>query len=198
MGPPSSWAFDRESSLRVLDDLERWRAEFGEAGPFAADEFFFMAGLEAPEADYYGGFHQTENGIGLTRIFRDWFTESSWRRCIPDTGCESAALVTTPIGRWALEGLGLEETGVGLIVCGNSLFGPGVNVCGLLPGADVAEALGGARGIERALVPAVALDDSGAFIDRVSTADVSERSGVVVEAVPVSGAALVEALWRSG
>ncbi len=196
--PPASWGFDRESSLRLLEELERWRDVFGGAGPFASDEFFFNAGLEAPEADYYGGFPQAENGIGLARIFRDWFAESSWRKYLPDTGCENTALVTTPIGSWALSGLGLEETGAGLIVCTNSLFGPGVNICGLLPGADVVRGLGGSAGIERALLPAVALDESEAFIDGLSLSEVSRMSGVRVEAVPVSGAALVEALWRSG
>jgi putative radical SAM enzyme (TIGR03279 family) len=195
--PPAGWGFDRESSLHVLEDLERWRSVFGDAGPFASDEFFFSAGLEAPEADYYCGFPQTENGIGLARIFRDWFTESSWRKCIPDNLSGGTALVTTPIGAWALAGLGLEETGVGLIVCTNSLFGPGVNVCGLLPGKDVGQALGVAAGVERALLPEVAVDGSGAFIDGVSVSEVSGMSGVRVEVVPVNGAALVEAIWRS-
>ena len=120
---------------------------------------------------------------------------SSWRLYLPGEGCEGTALVTTPIGNWALEGLGLDETGATLLLCENGLFGPGVNVCGLLPGDDVARALKGTPGISRALVPGVALDESGVFIDGVSITEVAERSGAVVEAVPVTGAALIESLW---
>ena len=53
---PERWGFGRESSLQVIETLERWRGEFGQAGPFAADEFFYMAGIAAA-------------GRGLLRLF---------------------------------------------------------------------------------------------------------------------------------
>lgn len=194
---PEEYAFDRESALDILARLERWSAAFGEAGPFAADEFFFLAGREVPGAGYYGRFPQTENGIGLARLFRDGFHESAWRLYLPEGGCEGTSIVSTPMGAWALDDLGLEETGVRLTVCENTLFGPKVDVCGLIPGEDAARALSEQGGVERALVPEVALGTDGSFIDGVTTEELARRTGVAVKVVPCNGGSLIEALWRS-
>lgn len=193
--PPPSWGYDTDSAISVIEQIERWRPTLGNAGPFAADEFFFLAGLEAPAADYYGPFPQTENGIGLARLFRDWFREASWRRYLP-SGCEGTAIITAPMGRWALDGLGLDETGACIVTCGNSLFGDRVNVCGLMPGSSVVETLLGSR-FDRALVPGVALDERGRFIDGMSVSEVGESCGVSLENVAVNGAEVVKALWNA-
>lgn len=199
---PREWGFDRDSARETIEQLDSWRGTFGDAGPFASDEFFFMAGLDAPPAQYYSDFAQTENGIGLARLFRDNFTESAWRLLLPE-GLASTAVVTTPIGAWALSGLGLDCTGARLLVCINTLFGPGVNVCGLLPGRDILRELerarepGGRNGIRQALVPAVAVDDNGDFIDGMSVEELAEESGARITVVPVAGSGLVRALWEA-
>lgn len=191
---PDEWAFDRDSARETVERLEGWRERFGDAGPFAADEFFFLAGMPVPGAEYYGDFPQTENGIGLARLFRDNFTESAWKLWLP-TGRETTAVVTTPIGAWALDDLGIEATGARMLVCGNTLFGPRVNVCGLLPGHDILRELERHDGIRHALAPSVAVDGEGEFIDRMSVRELSAASGVRIEVVPVTGAALIQALW---
>ena len=193
---PSHYSFGPGSASEVLDILDRWHQEFGDAGPFAADEFFYLAGLPAPEMDYYAEFAQTENGIGLARLFRDSFSKASDRMDLPN-GCEGTALVTTPIGEWALSGLGIETTGARMLVCENSLFGPRVNVCGLLPGADVTRALRSANGLGRALVPDIAIDGGGAFIDGITLETVARDTGIDIESVACEGNALVDALWNS-
>ena len=193
---PSHYGFGPGSAAEVLDILNNWRREFGDAGPFAADEFFYLAGLPAPEMDYYAEFAQTENGIGLARLFRDSFGKAAERMDLP-SGCEETALVTTPIGEWALSGLGIEATGARMLVCENSLFGPRVNVCGLLPGADVARALLSASGIEHALVPDIAIDGGGAFVDGITLETVARDTGIDIQSVACDGNALVGALWKS-
>lgn len=193
---PAAYGFDSGSAATVLAQLERWRPEFGDAGPFAADEFFFLAGMEAPPAAYYSGFQQTENGIGLARLFRDAFTVTAERSGMP-SGCHGTVIVTTSIGSWTLEGLGIEDTGAGLLVCDNTLFGADVNVCGLLPGRDVVRALAETEGVRRALVPDVALDADGAFIDGVTVNEVAGETCIDIITVANEGAALLRALWDS-
>ena len=189
------YGYDGHSSAEVIEQLERWRPAFGEAGPFAADEFFFMAGMQPPDAGYYGDYEQLENGIGIARLFRDSFEAASGGP-LPSGACEGAALVTTPIGAWALEPLGIAEAGARLVICENTLFGDKVNVCGLLPGKDAKRGLSRTAGISLALVPAKALDSEDHFIDGMSLVSLGEAAGVAVEAVECEGAALAQALKR--
>lgn len=185
--------FDRDAALRVLEQLERWRASLGALGPFAADEFFFLAGLDVPACDYYLGFPQLENGIGLTRYFRDSFEGALSGGGARPAGGNTVGVVTTPMGAWALSQLVLADLGAEMVVCENSLFGRYVTVLGLLPGGDIARALGGTR-LERALVSDVALDARGEFMDGMTPAEVSRMTGTVMECVPNDGTALYHAL----
>ncbi|MFH1149927.1 MAG: DUF512 domain-containing protein [Actinomycetota bacterium] len=184
--------FDAGTAASVLEQLEGWRPSFGAAGPYPADEFFYLAGREVPAREYYFSLPQLENGIGLTRKFRDGFV-SARDRGAPPAGCASTAVVTGPMGAWALSPLGIEEMGAETLVCPNTLFGPLVTVAGLLPGADVLAGLENG-GFERALVSEVCLDAYGGFIDGMSVEEVSRRAGTRIECVENEGGALFEAL----
>jgi putative radical SAM enzyme (TIGR03279 family) len=191
----AKYGYDAASAGEVLDQVGAWRERFGHSKPCAADELFFLAGLEPPDAGYYDGFPQLENGIGLARLFRDEFL-SRQEGAFARGSLEGTALVTTPTGRWALGPLGIAEAGAKLVEVPNGLFGVNVNVCGLLPGASVAEALRGVEGIDSVLLPSVALDSERRFIDGMTIEQASDRSGVRIVAVESSGASLAEELKR--
>jgi putative radical SAM enzyme (TIGR03279 family) len=192
---PTDWGFDNGSAVEILELLASWSEGLQGVGPFAADEFFYLAGRKPPRSSYYYDFPQLENGIGLTRRFRDEFYLASGR--IPQGGLEHTAIVTTPMGAWALEGVGLEDSGVRIVSCGNSLFGPMVNVCGLLPGRDIVRALSARPDISSALVPGVAVDGHGAFIDGTTVAQAAQETSVELRVVPCQGEALANALLES-
>ena len=189
---PPNTGYDRDSALNVLSQLDEWRKPLGTRGPYASDEFFYLAGEEPPPSDYYGEYPQAENGIGLARMLIDGL-DSTMRRVEIKTISNETAVVTAPMGAWALEPLGLEGLGVKLLVCVNSLFGEGVTVAGLLPGNDIARKLRETAGIKRALVPGVSLSE-GSFIDGITLGQVSSQCGVEVKAIPVSASALLEDL----
>ena len=195
---PDRFGFDAESSARVIEQVAWWSGRFEGCGPYAADEFFFMAGEEPPGAAYYGSFDQTENGIGLARLFRDSFLEAVGSTPLGPGCAEGVALVTTPAGAWALDPLGIEAAGARILVCENTLFGSRVNVCGLLSGREVERVLGGADGVKVALVPDVMLDHLERFIDGVTLAQVAERTGVPLVKVPATGEGLLEAIVGTG
>jgi putative radical SAM enzyme (TIGR03279 family) len=189
---PTDWGFDYGSAVELLELLASWSESLQEVGPFAADEFFYLAGQKPPRSAYYYDFPQLENGIGLTRRFRDELYLASDK--MPQGGLEHTAIVTTPMGAWALDGMGLEDSGLRIISCENSLFGEMVNVCGLLPGRDIARALSAQPDIRSALVPGVAVDANGAFIDGTTVAQVAQETSVELRVVPCRGETLISAL----
>lgn len=189
---PEEYGYEGASASSVIEQLEAWRPAFGNAGPFAADEFFYLSGEKLPDAAYYRGYPQAENGIGLARMFVESEREiSSWESCI-----EGTSIATTPMGAWVLGQAGLGETGPDVVVCRNSLFGPRVNVCGLLPGRDIAAALGEGPRYDRVLVPDVSLDAQQRFIDDVTVSELSETAGVRVEPVECDAVSLSLAIAR--
>ena len=184
--------YDRNSATVVLSQLDRWRKSLGEIGPFASDEFFFLAGEDPPPSAYYGEFPQSENGVGLARKFIE--SSSSERMMRDEEAClNGTAVITAPMGAWALASLGIERLGVRLLVCDNSLFGGKVTVTGLLPGNDVVRKLRGIPAVRKALVSEVSISD-GCFIDGISLEQVSLQSDVDVRPVPPSANALIEAV----
>jgi putative radical SAM enzyme (TIGR03279 family) len=179
VGLSTDVVYGRESSQELLEQLSRWRDVFGRAGPFAADELFFKAGLAPPDAAYYDDFPQAENGIGLARLFADGAVALEQ----PRRGADHL-IVTSPAGAWALEASGVDAWGADLLVVENRFFGPQVDVCGLLSGWDVARALRNAGTTKIALIPAVAVE-SGAFIDGATLDEVRHETGVEVKVVEV-------------
>ena len=55
---------------------KKCRAEKGKSFIYLGDEFYLLAGKEVPPAEWYDGFPQLENGIGLTRSFFDEWKET--------------------------------------------------------------------------------------------------------------------------
>ncbi|MCI7613091.1 MAG: DUF512 domain-containing protein [Selenomonadaceae bacterium] len=70
-------SFDKESAARVVEQVEAYqrqqRARDGRTFIYLADEFYLLAGRELPPAEYYDGFPQLDNGIGLARNFMEEF-----------------------------------------------------------------------------------------------------------------------------
>ncbi|MCJ7653525.1 MAG: DUF512 domain-containing protein [Actinobacteria bacterium] len=193
---PVDMGYDSDSAVRVLSQVERWRKTLGEEVLFASDEFFYLAGESPPSSDYYAGYPQAENGIGLARMFADSIDkDKAGAGSIPCL--DGTAVVTSPMGAWALEPLELERLGVKLLICDNSLFGERVTVTGLLPGRDIARKLKVEPGVRRALVSEVSLSDCRFIVD-LSIEARSARGDVEIVAVQPCAGALMEALRNRG
>ena len=70
-------SFDKESAAKVVEQVEAYqrqqREKDGRTFIYLADEFYLLAGRELPPAEYYDGFPQLDNGIGLARNFMEEF-----------------------------------------------------------------------------------------------------------------------------
>ena len=139
-------SFGPEDAAKLLDQVAAWQGklkrDLGDPLVYAADEFYLLAHRDFPTADEYGGFPQTENGVGLVRLFLDQWDEVRLDlprrlfqplRLTVATG-RLAASVLAPVVRELNQ---IDNLQVELITVENNYFGGAVSVAGLLTGSDI-------------------------------------------------------------
>jgi putative radical SAM enzyme (TIGR03279 family) len=139
-----------EEALEVIRQVGEWqkqlRVERGRSFVYLGDEFYLMTGLPVPPSREYDGFPQVEDGIGITRLFLDDAERVIRRRKRRGlTGLGGTIVCGTLIAE-TMQGTVSrinEQMGTTLRVVSaeNTLFGPQINVSGLLTGAIVRDAI---------------------------------------------------------
>lgn len=171
---------------RVIAQVRPWQRDFrrrlGVDLVYLADEFYLSAGAPLPPSSRYDGYPQYENGIGMTRSLID-----DWRRLRRRLAAGAAKhparrrltlvcgmLIAPLLSRLATDMASLLEIDLRVAPIENRLFGPRVTVSGLLPGADIIDALRGRDLGDLVVLPRHALDHDGAlFLDSITPTDVS-------------------------
>ena len=71
--------YNKETAGETIDIIEeysnKFRKELGVGLCYPADEFFIKAERELPDEEYYDGYPQLDNGVGLVRSFYNEFTD---------------------------------------------------------------------------------------------------------------------------
>ncbi len=159
-GLPQLKAFDRSlaaQTLRQLDGLQKeFLASTGAVFARCADEFYVMAQAEIPSAEFYDGYSQLEDGIGMIRLFRDSIDDS-----LADLkqGRGSYTMVTGssayPEIQSAASRIGQANPRLSLNVVkvANDFFGHSITVAGLLTGRDILKALKKAPRTDHLIMP---------------------------------------------
>ncbi len=191
-------------TLDLIEEYARGAAaRRGDPWVYAADEFYIVAGRDFPPYEYYGEFHQYENGIGIVPEFREGVVRakriregrepSGVDRAVAVTGLMAAAEVQE-----AVKQLGLAER-VAVCPVPNVFFGDTVTATGLLTGQDIASSVlgflrkGRAR-YDAVLVPSVALFE-GRFLDDMTLGDLAEATGLTALPVEPSPESLVRVFF---
>lgn len=109
---------------------------------FAADEFYFLAGRDIPPRRRYADFPQTENGVGLSRLFLDQWARASKKLPASLKKPLAVSLLTGTLGRRLLDPVAarlnqVENLAVAVAAVENRFFGRTVTVAGLLTGEDI-------------------------------------------------------------
>lgn len=176
--------------------------KYGSRMFFCADELYIKAGLPLPEADYYEGFSQLEDGVGMIAALREDVDFALEDIELPQALERRVTIVTGAAAYDTIRGIAerLCERVPGLRVqvemIKNEFFGETVTVAGLLTARDIAEQLKGRELGEAVLFPAVALraSDEAVFLDDKTPEWLSEQLGVPVRATASDGAELVRAI----
>lgn len=183
--------FSREEAAAVVAQVEMFAEGclscYGERIFFAADELYIAAGLPLPDADYYEGFRQFENGVGMMASMKEEFDDALSQ--VQDDGRKRAVSVATGAAAYTfIRGLcdRIEEKFSGIHInvyqIDNHYFGESITVAGLLTGQDLLEQLRGKPLGETLFIPINSLRYEGdLFLCGMSVSELSEALGVEVE-----------------
>jgi len=190
----------------ALIDAQRTENEkkYGQPLCFAADELYIKAGLPMPQPEYYCGYSQLENGVGLMALFEEelrgaLMMEDALPAPEPFTiacgkAAESFMRAMIDLIRQKCHNLQCEVVGIR-----NDFFGDTVDVSGLITGGDIIAQLQGKMVGKRLLLPAVMLrHGETVFLDDVSIADVEAALDVRVHITEVDGGAFLDTIFETG
>ena len=143
--------FTKEGSKYTIDMVKELQSKFyNEVGePFVrlSDEFYIVAGEEIPDAEFYNGFTQIEDGVGVTRCFRDAIESDLDILDLNKKG--SYTMITGALAydevKIAAEKIVKKNPKIHIDVFKiiNNFFGNTITVNGLLTGGDIIEQLKG-------------------------------------------------------
>ena len=188
--------FTAEEAGEVIDTIDKFGEKclkkFGTRLFFSSDELYIEAGRELPGEDYYEGYPQIENGVGMIRSMDGEFTDEldfldeydleKPRKVSVATGAAAYDFIKSLADRLC-EQVPTLECHVYKII--NDFFGHNITVAGLLTGKDLANQLNGKDLGDRLLIPRVTLRSEGdVFLDDTTPEWLTEQLGGV-EIVPV-------------
>ena len=196
---------DAQCAAEILDIAEEFGQEnlrrFGTRRFFCADELFLRAGRALPGEDYYEGYRQLENGVGMLRSL-----ESDLLRAMEllDTPPIPSPF-TIATGR-AAEGFMRHLLNLvrqrcpqvqGKVVgIDNDFFGHTIDVAGLLTGQDLAAQLKAHKPLDRVLIPLHMLrHGEDVFLDDWTVPQLSQALGAPVQVVGIDGFDLCDAVF---
>ncbi|WP_368254656.1 DUF512 domain-containing protein [Clostridium paraputrificum] len=143
--------FTKEGSKYTIDMVKELQSKFyNEVGePFVrlSDEFYIVAGEEIPDAEFYNGFTQIEDGVGVTRCFRDAIESDLDILDLNKKG--SYTMITGALAYDEVKSAAQKivkknpKIHIDVFKIINNFFGNTITVNGLLTGGDIIEQLKG-------------------------------------------------------
>lgn len=186
--------FNAAEASNVIDCVEKWqkklRNEYGKSFVYLGDEFYFIADRELPPEEFYDGFPQLDNGIGLARNFLSSWEKHLERKPIgqgydkPLNIDVVTGTAVAPMFKRITECLDVPNLNIRIIPVENKHFGTTVNVSGLLTGHDILETLMETSDINRdgIILPEGALRaGENIFLDDMTLDEMREKVGIRIE-----------------
>ncbi len=170
---------------------------------FPSDEFFLIAGEQPPAYGQYPEIPQLANGVGMFHRLYEGVEDlvAQLPERLPEP--RRIAAITTPMGGRVIRRLvdlvnsRVANVRLEILETTNTLFGEGITVTGLLPGADFLRTIRANPGFDRYLIPENALRPwDRRFLDDMPFGDLKVQAGAEVEAGGETAAAFLAAAFN--
>lgn len=143
---PQIESFSKEDSLSIIKQVEKWQnkleSQFGTKFVFLSDEFYLKAEIPLPNGDYYEGYPQLENGVGMITLMEEEFFEY-FNTIKGDSIKRAYSVATAKLAYPLIKKLcnkiceKFTNTKINVYEIKNEFFGETITVSGLLTGGDI-------------------------------------------------------------
>lgn len=187
--------YNAETAGQTIDLVSAYNdvclEKYGSRIFFCADELFLKAGRELPPEDYYEGYPQLENGVGLMRSMEEEFM-ASLGKPVRDDFCCATGVSAAPYVKKLLAAAGSDAPVYAIV---NDFFGHSIDVSGLITGHDLVAQLRDKPLRRRLIIPNVMLRHGGdVFLDDMTPAEVERELGVELVDVKNDGRLFYECI----
>lgn len=196
--------FQAEDARKVLDQIHAWQEKLlkvhGTRFVFASDEWYILAGYEIPPEDYYEGYNQIENGVGMVRSLRDEVS-SALAEMEGDHRKKTISLATGMLAGPTIQELvnrvnvKYPNIHVNVYMIRNDFFGPDITVAGLLTGQDIIHQLKDQELGDYLILPNVLLrSGEDVLLDDFTLKDLENALQTSIRIVQSDGASFVDTI----
>lgn len=171
---------------------------------FPADELYIKAGLPLPDEDFYEGYSQIQNGVGMITDMRasvEFELEDIEEYEKEFTSPRTVSVATGYAAYGSIKDIcekisnAFDGLDIKVYPIKNDFFGHSITVAGLLTGQDIAAQLTGMTLGDELLFPSVCLRAEGdVFLDDMTPEELSERLGVKVRPTGSDGCEFLRAV----
>lgn len=143
---PQIESFTKEDSLKIIQQVNNWQQklqnQYGTKFVFLSDEFYLKAEQPLPNGDYYEGYPQLENGVGMITLMEEEFFEY-FDTLKGDDISRHYSVVTGKLAYPLIKKLcdkiceKFVKTKIDVYQIRNDFFGETITVSGLLTGVDI-------------------------------------------------------------
>lgn len=199
--------FEKEDARNVLKQIENWQEKFlkelGTRFVHASDEWFLIAQVPIPTKEYYEGYGQIENGVGMIRSFEDEVDLALKKyKELGYLPKEKKSLISLATGVLAAPILEKQMEKIARYIHGlsfhvymieNEFFGKDITVAGLLTGQDIIKQLTGKQLGKALLLPDVLLrSGEQVLLDDLTIQDLEKALQIPIRIVQSDGESLLK------
>lgn len=196
--------YDPESSKDVIDIIEGFQNDIypkvKDMFVRAADEFYIMAGCDMHGPEYYDGYPQLEDGIGMITNFMENI-KYSLKNLKPVKLNKTVSVVTGVLPynyiKQTCDMIEQKISGlhINIYKIENNFFGGGITVTGLLTGKDIIGQLTGKNLGEKLIMPSNLLKHGeDVLLDDVTLSDIERKLGVSAAISKFDGSDLIDTI----
>ncbi len=202
--------FSPEECRQVIRQVEAFSEAFYKANGshlvYCGDEFYVKGGVQLHTGEYYDGYPQLANGVGMMTSMYEDFSDALAAMDLSEYQPERPREVSIATGKAAYELICVMANALCARCPGlkchvyairNDFFGDNITVSGLLTGQDIAAQLRRMPLGERLLLPANTLRfERDLFLDGMTPKELSEKLMVPVEFTENDGRSFIETVLK--